>query len=184
MMHALTAVREDIYVWSDKWPYVFPGCACSDGGNLCDWERVGRKQQAVPLQVVYLDTGANFDNSLPCVLLGRLKSVKHEWNGLGKFESNFRVIKYEDFGRHVDALQITFSHFGEGLPMRLQLELLLLHSLMFNKPAASERWQKFHQLVTSWDTTSDDPLKAEIMPPCLLFLTAESSLNKTSIVVP
>lgn len=59
------------------------------------------------------------------------------------------MIKYGDFERHVDALQITFSHFGEGLPMRLQLELLLLHNLMFNKPAANERWQKFHQLVMS-----------------------------------
>lgn len=126
-------------------------------------------QQAVPVQVVYPDTDVNFDNSLPSVLLGRLKSVKHKWNGLRKFESNFRVIKYEDFERRVDALQITFSHFGEGLPMRLQLELL--HNLMFNKPAANERWQKFHQLVTSWDTTSDDPLKAEIMTPCLLFFS-------------
>lgn len=32
----LSAVREDMYVWSDKRPYVFPGCVCSDGGILCD----------------------------------------------------------------------------------------------------------------------------------------------------
>lgn len=35
-------------------------------------------QQAVPVQVVYPDTDVNFDNSLPSVLLGRLKSVKHK----------------------------------------------------------------------------------------------------------
>lgn len=74
----LTAVREDMYVWSDKRLYVFPGCVFSDGGNLCDCEKVGRMQQAVPAQVVYPDTDVNFDNSLLSVLLGRLKSVKHE----------------------------------------------------------------------------------------------------------